>query len=126
LVGGPVWDAFRKVMEERTPTQVTFHNATVGGHLEANVFPSSNGGIVTFTRNVTEQVRAQEELRRLAYQDALTGLPNRRSFWEATARALEAGEPLTVVLLDLDGFKHVNDTLGHAAGDELLGRHRTA
>lgn len=120
LVGGPVWDAFRRVMSERAPTKVTFHNETVGGHLEANVFPSSNGGIVTFTRNVTEQVRAQEELRRLAYQDPLTDLPNRRGFWEMTAGALESGQPLAVLLLDLDGFKHVNDTFGHGAGDELL------
>jgi diguanylate cyclase (GGDEF)-like protein len=120
LVGSPVSVAFQTAMDERAPTQVTFFNEAVGGHLEANVFPSSNGGIVTFIRNVTEQVRAQEELRRLAYQDGLTGLPNRRSFWELTARALETGEPIAVVLLDLDGFKHVNDTLGHAAGDELL------
>ena len=120
LVGGPVWDAFQKAMNERVPAQATFHNETVGGHLEANVFPSANGGIAVFTRNVTEQVKAQEELRRLAYLDALTDLPNRRSFWETTARALESGEPLAVVLLDLDGFKHVNDTLSHAAGDELL------
>lgn len=57
-------------------------------------------------------------------RDALTGLPNRRAFEERLptelARAARSGKPLALVLLDLDGFKGVNDRLGHPAGDEVL------
>jgi len=57
-------------------------------------------------------------------RDALTGLPNRRAFEERLpielARAARSGQPLALVLLDLDGFKGVNDRLGHPAGDEVL------
>ncbi|MDF1504771.1 GGDEF domain-containing protein [Roseisolibacter sp. H3M3-2] len=70
--------------------------------------------------------RATEALARLAYWDSLTGLANRARFVEsldgALARARADGEParVAVLLLDLDGFKEVNDTMGHAAGDALL------
>jgi diguanylate cyclase (GGDEF)-like protein len=66
----------------------------------------------------------REELQHLALHDALTGLPNRALFLEqlqhAVARARRKGTPVSVLYLDLDGFKDVNDTLGHEAGDELL------
>ena len=65
------------------------------------------------------------EIRRLAYWDALTGLPNRESFrellHERLAEANRKGEPCSVLMLDIDRFKHVNDVLGHAFGDRLLG-----
>jgi len=65
-----------------------------------------------------------EELERLARVDALTGLANRRQFDEAlegaVARAVRSGAALMVLSLDLDRFKQINDTLGHAAGDEVL------
>ena len=65
------------------------------------------------------------ELRHQAYHDALTGLPNRTSFTEHLSRTLDhldaaAGGDVDVIMLDLDGFKAVNDGYGHAAGDELL------
>lgn len=66
----------------------------------------------------------QQQLADLARRDALTGLPNRRHFEEAleaaAARARRSGQPMALVYLDLDGFKRVNDTLGHEAGDLLL------
>ncbi|MEE3919818.1 bifunctional diguanylate cyclase/phosphodiesterase [Micromonospora sp. BRA006-A] len=67
-----------------------------------------------------ENLRLVGRLRRLAYSDQLTGLPNRLTFVRRLRRALRAGGPVAVVLLDLDGFKQVNDRFGHAAGDRLL------
>ena len=62
----------------------------------------------------------QREIRQLAYWDRLTGLPNRLQFREAVAAAIARGEPLAVVMLNLDRFKHVNEVLGYASGDRLL------
>ena len=75
-----------------------------------------------------DKARLVDRLRRLATQrehearhDPLTGLPNRRAFQEALRAAIEADRPGAVLFLDLDDFKDVNDTLGHGAGDVLLG-----
>lgn len=71
-----------------------------------------------------ERRREYEELEFLAAHDALTGLANRRRFHDCLTRAIErmrrTGESLAVIYLDLDGFKPVNDALGHAAGDVVL------
>jgi diguanylate cyclase (GGDEF)-like protein len=73
---------------------------------------------------ITERERSEAKVKYLAHHDALTGLPNRMLFRkyleEAVTRARRSGEDLAVLFLDLDGFKNVNDTLGHATGDELL------
>jgi diguanylate cyclase (GGDEF)-like protein len=65
------------------------------------------------------------EIRRLAYWDSLTGLPNREQFRELVrerlVQARRGGDPCAVLMLDVDRFKHVNDVLGHAFGDRLLG-----
>ncbi|THF70118.1 EAL domain-containing protein [Deinococcus sp. Arct2-2] len=71
-----------------------------------------------------EQERLRGQLSFHAYNDELTGLPNHRGLLRTLARtvpdALERGTPVAVLYLDLDRFKRLNDTLGHAAGDELL------
>lgn len=71
-------------------------------------------------RDVTERLNEQMRLERLALNDSLTGLPNREALIQSLDILVENQEPFALVYLDLDGFKPVNDTYGHDAGDELL------
>ncbi|MBM2623064.1 EAL domain-containing protein [Actinoplanes sp. LDG1-06] len=73
-------------------------------------------GLVFNTRDVSDAQRLQDQLIHEAYHDALTGLVNRALFRERLA----ATDAASILFLDLDGFKEVNDSLGHAAGDQLL------
>jgi diguanylate cyclase (GGDEF)-like protein len=81
-------------------------------------------GVLSVSRDVTVERERSEQLKWASEHDALTHLPNRRSFQArvqaATLRAMQAGEQVGLLLIDLDHFKHVNDSLGHSAGDELL------
>ncbi|HWL71924.1 MAG TPA: EAL domain-containing protein [Geminicoccus sp.] len=78
----------------------------------------------TVLRDVTDRRRAEAEIKRLVHHDGLTGLPNRTLLLDrlesAMARAVRDGRHGALMLLDLDQFKDVNDTLGHPAGDRLL------
>ena len=74
--------------------------------------------------DVTERRRLERELRHQAEHDNLTGLFNRRAFGAHLARELAKerryGGESSLLMIDLDGFKEINDTIGHAAGDEVL------
>jgi diguanylate cyclase (GGDEF)-like protein/PAS domain S-box-containing protein len=77
-------------------------------------------------QDITDRVRAEAELRKLAFFDSLTGLPNRAQLESrlraAVTRARRRDRAVALILIDLDNFKLVNDSLGHAAGDRLLRR----
>ena len=96
-------------------------------HVEAEPEYSEQGNMTGYTgivQDVTDRRMAEDKIRHLANFDTLTGLPNRRQIVWRTERALEharrLGHPVAMLLIDLDRFKVINDTLGHSAGDELL------
>jgi diguanylate cyclase (GGDEF)-like protein len=80
--------------------------------------------VLTILRNMSDRKRLETELRALADLDELTGIYNRRRFQEEVESHLSAsrrfGDPLTVMLLDVDSFKQINDTYGHHIGDLAL------
>ena len=85
--------------------------------------PLKAGGWVATIEDITERTRADEKIAHLAHFDGLTDLPNRILFRVRLEQALEAlqpGEQLAVLYIDIDEFKSVNDALGHPIGDELL------
>ncbi|RZI42406.1 PAS domain S-box protein [Herbaspirillum sp. HC18] len=111
---GELWD--RRKSGELFPTWQTI-----------SVVKDDSGKITDYISvfsDITAIKQSEEKLKRLAYHDALTGLPNRLLFADRLAQALAHGKRYrtrcALLLLDLDRFKLINDTLGHAAGDQLL------
>ena len=92
--------------------------------LEVRITCLADGGSVHTLTDVTEQNRSQSHIHYLAHHDVLTGLPNRVYLEErivaSLAEAASSGRQILVMFIDLDGFKGVNDTLGHLIGDRLL------
>ncbi|MBI1922369.1 MAG: EAL domain-containing protein [Geobacter sp.] len=131
--------------ESEAECMAEFRKALDGGPVKAVEagFVSKEGGVVSaevniscgfkdgkpsvvwgICRDITERKQAQEQLYRLAHHDTLTGLPNRILFLDrlknARALARRQGFKASVLFLDLDRFKIINDTLGHTVGDKLL------
>jgi diguanylate cyclase (GGDEF)-like protein/PAS domain S-box-containing protein len=144
LIGKRRWETDRVGGDE----EMARHRATLEGHLPFKDFVlarSTSDGKVTYVshagkpifddqgnfrgyrgvaRDITARVRAEEELARMAHYDSLTGLPNRALLQgrlkRAMARADRSQTLLAVMFLDLDQFKEINDSLGHAVGDSVL------
>ena len=91
---------------------------------EARFRPQADGTLLIVTRDTTERRKARAHIEYLAYNDVLTGLPNRQRLVVRSTHALRdarrRGTSMAVLYLDLDRFKRVNDNLGHAVGNELL------
>jgi diguanylate cyclase (GGDEF)-like protein/PAS domain S-box-containing protein len=105
-------------------TTRTFAHSPDGRSIQIVNQPLPDGGWLATHEDVTEQRRSEARIAYLAHHDALTGLANRvamgQKIEEAASRYRRTGKPFSVLLLDLDRFKYVNDTLGHPAGDVLL------
>lgn len=98
-----------------------------GGSMTAMISGTRVNALLEFAAHAAQSLRSATllaEVQRLARVDELTGLPNRRTFDETmareVARAARSGDPLSLVLLDVDHFKNINDAYGHSRGDEAL------
>ncbi len=119
----------RALAGERIEFEMTSSPLGVKRHTHTTYLPdvAADGtvqGIYALVIDVTAMKAAEEQLMQMARTDSLTGLPNRLCFNErlvdALARSRRSGKPLALLFLDVDRFKLINDTLGHAAGDEVL------
>ena len=138
-IGNKQWDIpkLRELLENILPRKTTLDDyeiehefADLGRRtmlLNAREIQRKSGKerfILLAIEDITERKQAEETIRQMAYHDSLTGLPNRELFSDrlgiCLARAGRSQNNVAVIMLDLDNFKDVNDTLGHDTGDLLL------
>jgi diguanylate cyclase (GGDEF)-like protein/PAS domain S-box-containing protein len=118
---GRVRDGLGPINEELRISTPEGHERWLG--LRAEPVPALAGPVVQMhgtMQDVSERKATEEQFSHLALHDKLTGLPNRSLFRDRLNHALARRGAVTVMLLDLDGFKAINDNLGHAAGDAIL------
>jgi diguanylate cyclase (GGDEF)-like protein len=121
-----MFDELLKVVTQDCPVQTEWQAQTwpaTGRWLRREIVPVEGGAVAT-VRDITDRKMAEERIRHMAHHDELTGLPNRSlirdRLEQAVRHAQRKGGHLALAFVDLDGFKLVNDGLGHNAGDELL------
>ncbi len=119
---GAIAENFGRIIQSGTAQ--SFNQQMMDGRsIHVSLRPLPNGGWVALHEDVTEERRAQAKMAKLARHDTLTGLANRLLFreeLEEACRGLEQGHSFSLLCIDLDHFKDVNDTLGHPTGDALL------
>ena len=87
-------------------------------HYEARLVPTEPDKAIAIVRNITERYEWEKKLRHQSLHDSLTGLYNRTSFEEKMQKVSQLQQPTGLLVCDVDGLKLLNDTFGHAIGDQ--------
>jgi diguanylate cyclase (GGDEF)-like protein/PAS domain S-box-containing protein len=119
---GQFADAVQKTIVDQVAISYDAHGANLDSWIEVRAYPSE-GGMACYFIDITDRVSSQERIQFMALHDSLTRLPNRRYMQEELIRCVaraRRGQRSALLFLDMDRFKLVNDTVGHAAGDAVL------
>ncbi len=111
---------YHETMEKRETTIFETYYPPLNTWFEAHAYPQKDGGISVYFKDIGDKKKTEERLKLFAYYDELTNLPNRRSIIETVSERIALDLPCTLLFIDLDGFKNVNDIYGHEKGDQLL------
>lgn len=122
-VGQPFYYAYLKAMAEQTPVELEAYYPAGERWFQNRIFPAQDG-LSIFFHDITERKEHDKQLERIAHYDTLTGIPNRTMLndrmGQAITRTNREQNMMAVCYLDLDGFKPINDTMGHDVGDRVL------
>jgi diguanylate cyclase (GGDEF)-like protein/PAS domain S-box-containing protein len=134
IIGTPIQSILEKYFEDNTTIDIanidSFNEVTIKSkvfnirHISLANKKNQSIGSAFILRDITEYKLLTQKLHELAVTDDLTGISNRRHFFDNATRELfrskRASRPLSIIMFDIDHFKSVNDTYGHAVGDEVL------